>query len=207
MRDVTAQLLGALTSISGAEILIDTSKRAQDAAVLAALDQVDHYVLHIVRDPRAVAWSWRRIKENPALGASRTMSTRALLPSVARWNENCLGAELLRHQIPASRWMSMRYEDFAAEPRTSIDRILTFLEHDQRSPFSGDDTVVLQANHTVAGNPNRFRTGEVHIRSDDEWRHRMPWTDQLRIEALTFPLLLRYGYPLRPAARRSSRTA
>src|SRR3712207_8311753 len=41
------------------------SKRALDAAVLAALDTIDHYVLHIVRDPRAVAHSWRRAKPLP----------------------------------------------------------------------------------------------------------------------------------------------
>jgi hypothetical protein len=49
----------------------------------------------------------------------------------------------------------------------------------------------------VAGNPNRFKTGQVTIRLDDEWTRRMPRTRRLVVRALLWPFLLRYGYPLR----------
>jgi hypothetical protein len=184
--------------------VVDSSKRAQDAAVLAGLPEIDHYVLHIVRDPGAVAFSWgRRDKEVRLADGTRAMGTRGLLSSITRWTENSLGVEVLRRHVPADRWSYVRYEDFAAAPRAVVSEIVAFLGEEAAAPFVTDDTVELHQNHTVAGNPNRFRTGRVRIKVDDEWRQRMPRSRQLLVRALTWPFLLRYGYRLgrpRPAA-------
>ena len=202
VRAVTGRLVTGITETTQARVIVDSSKRAQDAAVLAALDDVDHYVLHMVRDPGAVAFSWqRRDKTVRVAGQSRAMATRRLLPSVARWTENSLSAELLRRHLPADRWMFLRYEDFAASPRETIAAVLAFLGENVKPPFSDATTVDLGVNHTVAGNPNRFRTGPVTIALDGEWRTRMPRPRRLAVRALTWPLLLRYGYP--PGRRRA----
>ena len=55
----------------------------------------------------------------------------------------------------------------------------------------------LAATHSVSGNPNRFGTGEVELRADEEWRRAMRGLDRGMVTALTWPLLLRYRYPLR----------
>jgi Sulfotransferase family len=189
VRAVTAQLVQAVAEVTGARITVDSSKRAQDAAVLAGLPDVDLYVLHMVRDPRAVVFSWGRgDKTIRVAGGSRPMGTRGLLSSVSRWVENGIGAAALRRHVPAERWMFVRYEEFAAHPRATISRILTFLGEGAASPFVDDDTVVLDVNHTVAGNPNRFRVGPVTVRLDDEWSRRMPRHRQLLVQALTWPL-------------------
>ena len=120
VRTVTAQLVQAVAEVSGARVVVDSSKRAQDAAVLAGLSGVDHYVLHMVRDPRAVAFSWgKRDKTIRVAGGTRAMGTRGLLSSVTRWTENGLGAAALRPYVPRDRWMFLRYEDFARQPRAS----------------------------------------------------------------------------------------
>jgi hypothetical protein len=189
VRTVTAQLLQAIAEVGGGRVVVDSSKRAQDAAVLAGLPGVDHYVLHMVRDPRAVAFSWaKRDKTIRVAGGSRAMGSRGLLSSVTRWTENGLGAAVLRRQVPRERWMFLRYEDFAAQPRATIARILAFLGEEAALPFVGEDTVELDVNHTVAGNPNRFHVGRVTIRLDDEWCRRMPRHRQLLVRALTWPL-------------------
>src|SRR4051812_48541351 len=203
VRDVTGRLVSGIAGVTGARVIVDSSKRAQDAAVLAALGDVDHYVLHMVRDPGAVAFSWqRRDKTVRVAGGSRAMATRRLLPSLARWTENSLSAELLRRHLPADRWMFLRYEDFAASPRESIAAVLAFLGESAPPPFTDATTVELRVNHTVAGNPNRFRTGAVTIALDNEWRTRMPRARRLAVRALSWPLLLRYGYT--PGRRWSS---
>src|SRR4051794_19319828 len=51
VRAVAGRLIPAITEVTGARVVIDSSKRAQDAAVLAGLPGIDHYVLHMVRDP------------------------------------------------------------------------------------------------------------------------------------------------------------
>ena len=54
--------------------------------------------------------------------------------------------------------------------------------------FVGDRTVLLQASHTVAGNPDRLRRGEVVLRLDDEWRERMSRRDRAMVGAMTAPV-------------------
>ena len=189
VRAVTAQLVRAVAEVTGARVVVDSSKRAQDAAVLAGLPDVDLYVLHMVRDPRAVAFSWgRRDKTIRVAEGTRPMGSRGLLSSVSRWMENGAGAMALRPHLPSERWMFLRYEDFATQPRATISRILAFLGEDGPEPFVDDDTVELHVNHTVAGNPNRFKVGPVTIRLDDEWRRRMPRHRQVLVQALTWPL-------------------
>jgi hypothetical protein len=57
--------------------------------------------------------------------------------------------------------------------------------------------VELGTNHTLAGNPNRFRTGSVRIAEDDEWQSRLARRDRMVMTSATLPMLLRYGYPVR----------
>lgn len=188
--------------VTNARVVVDTSKRPQDAAVLAMLAGVDHFVLHVVRDPRAVAHSWRRQKTfSTEGGGTRTMGTRRLPSSVRAWTTNSIGAELLRRRLPEPRWMHMRYEDFSRDPRSKVESILTFLGEAGEAPFQDDDTVLLHPNHIVAGNPSRFTTGAVQIRADEEWQRAMPRRDQLLVEVATKPLMMRYGYAGRTAGR------
>ena len=49
-------------------------------------------------------------------------------------------------------------------------------------------------NHIVAGNPIRFLKGRVEIRPDMVWQEGMRWRDKALVTALTWPLLLKYGY-------------
>lgn len=187
-----------LAEHTGARVIIDTSKRAEDAAIFGALDGVEHYVLHIVRDPRAVVHSWRRAKTFSAAGTTRTMGTRRLPSTVRRWIENGLGAELLLRQVPRQRWTRVRYEDFSRNPRGVLDAILDLIGEDGDTPFEDDTTVRLGANHIVAGNPSRFKTGLVTIRADEEWKGSMRARDKRIVALATWPMMVRYGYARRP---------
>jgi Sulfotransferase domain len=203
LRAVTGRLIGAVSDVTGARVVVDSSKRAQDAALFAGLEGVEHYVLHVVRDPGAVAFSWGRGDKTVRLAeGTRAMGTRGLLSSLSRWTENTLGSAVLRPYVPSERWMFLRYEDFARDPRGAVEKILTFLgEAPAGGPFVTDDTVELHVNHTVAGNPNRFKVGRVTIRLDDEWTRRMPPANRLAVRALMWPFLLRYRYPVRRPVR------
>src|SRR2546423_15010392 len=56
--DVEARLYRSIAEGTRARVIVDTSKRTGDAALLRLLPGIDPYVLHVVRDPRAVAYSW-----------------------------------------------------------------------------------------------------------------------------------------------------
>ncbi len=194
VRGATAAACRTLASTTGAGIVVDISKRPLDAAVMAGAPGIDTHVLHVVRDPRAVVHSWRRAKTFTAAGQVRTMGTRGLASSVRRWTSNALFAEALRRRHPPDRWLHLRYEDFAARPRATIEEILGFLGAPGATPFTDARTARLHPNHIVAGNPSRFTTGDVTIRSDDAWKREMPRRDQRLVAGLTLPLLVRYGY-------------
>lgn len=194
VRSATAAACCSLAEVTGAAVVVDTSKRPIDAAVMAGLPQVEQYVLHLVRDPHAVVHSWRRAKSYTANGETRAMGTRTLGGTVRRWSSNCLSAEVLKRRLPDARWMHVRYEDFAASPRSTVEQILSFLGEDAGVPFTGSRTVPLRPNHIVAGNPNRFTTGLVEIREDDEWRRTMSARDKASVDLMTLPLMRRYGY-------------
>jgi hypothetical protein len=194
VRDTVGTAWRAFAASTGARVVVDTSKRPHDAAVVAALPGIALYVLHVIRDPRAVAHSWRRAKTFTVNGETRTMGTRPLPGSVSRWTSSCCGAEVLRRQVPKDRWLRMKYEDFCAAPMDSFRRIMELLGEDGPSPFEGPDVVRLNPGHIVAGNPSRFRVGEVRIQVDEEWRTGMPRTDQELVGLATYPLRRWYGY-------------
>ncbi len=194
VRDAMARACRTLAGTTGANVVVDTSKRPLDAAVIATVPHLDTCVLHVVRDPRAVVHSWSRAKTFRAAGEDRTMGSRGLASSVRRWTGNALYAEALRRRYPPQRWLHIRYEDFAARPRATLEQILAFVGAPAGTPFTDDRTARLRPNHIVAGNPSRFTTGEVTIRSDDAWKRDMSRGDQQLVASLTWPLRARYGY-------------
>lgn len=191
----TVATIEALFSTTGAGVVVDASKRPQEAALLAR-GGFEHYVVHMVRDPRAVVHSWRRAKPLPAAAGKASMGTRSMRRTLWRWVENAAGAELLRRHVPEDRWLFLRYEDLAEHPREVVGRILRHVGLDEDPPLSGPSTVNMGVHHVLSGNPSRFTTGEVRIVADQEWRDRMTRRDLAFVEAATWPFLKRYGYPV-----------
>jgi hypothetical protein len=68
----------------------------------------------------------------------------------------------------------LRYEDFVAEPKRSIGRVLELVQEETAPlPHVTEHEVKLGVNHGVWDNPSRFRTGTVEIRPDTEWVSRI----------------------------------
>ncbi len=197
VRAATELACRTFAAVTDARVVIDTSKRPHDAAVIAGMPDVAHFVLHVVRDPRAVAHSWRRAKSFTVGGETHTMGTRRLPSTVRRWYASALGTEYLHKHVPHERWLRLRYEDFCAAPEDSFGAIMGLLGERGKSPFESADTVRLHPGHIVAGNPSRFTVGSVKIRADEEWRTTMSKRDQLAVALTTLPLLRRYGYSAR----------
>lgn len=194
VRTTMESALRTLAGAAEARVVVDSSKRAHDAAVVAALPGISLYVLHVVRDPRAVAYSWGRKKTFTVAGKTRTMGTRRPSASASRWISNSWGAEILSRHVPKDRWLRLRYEDFCANPLESYRAIMELLGEQGLSPFEGPDAVRLRPGHIVAGNPSRFTVGSVKIRLDEEWRTQMSKRDQRLVNWSTYPLRRRYGY-------------
>jgi hypothetical protein len=193
------QLYHAVQHVSGARVIVDTSKFPSYGFVLQNLPSIELYVLHLVRDPRAVAYSWksrRKVKLDED-GSNKLMTSHGFGKSSLVWDEWNLAIEKLRRQEP-ERYMLLRYEDFVASPRRSTKGILRFLGEEAELPFMNERQVRLDVPHTFSGNPDRFSAGNMVIMPDEGWKHSLSYARQLMVAALTWPGLVRYGYPLLP---------
>jgi hypothetical protein len=192
--DVLSSLYRAIAGVTGDGVIVDSSKRAVHGALLRLVPGISPYFVHLVRDPRAVGFSRQRTRYQ----GDREMRRDSALYSAVTWTwENAL-AEIVRRRYPAGRALVVRYEDFVARPRQTVQEILAMVgEAASELPFADDHVLTLGVNHSAAGNPSRFRRGTVALREDDEWRTRQRRIDRLVTTGLTLPLLLRYGYRIR----------
>jgi Sulfotransferase family len=197
-RQALASLYRAVQEHTGCRVVVDSSKSPLYAELLATIPGVDVHVVHLVRDARATAYSFRRKKRLPDFGDDRLMLRQHPLVSARRWDLWQVVTELL-WRARRDRYLHLRYEDFISGPRPAVLAIAGLVgEAPARLPFVDDRTVRLAVTHSVSGNPNRFGTGDVAVRPDDEWVAAMRPRDRVLVTAATWPLLLRYRYPLRP---------
>lgn len=201
------RLYQAAAEVSGADVVLDSSKHASLAFCLRHDAGLDLHVVHCVRDSRAVAYSWTKQVPRPEAAVGEKLMKRYPPPTSAMmWNSHNAAFSLLRRLgTPMSL---LRYEDFVAAPRTTARGVAKFAGtpvSDASLAFLRDTQVDLAVAHTASGNPLRFRTGVVPIRVDNAWRESFPVLQQRLVTALTLPLLVRYGYvrssPLSPLAR------
>jgi hypothetical protein len=184
-------------------VVVDSTKHPAYASVLGGVKGIDLRLVHVVRDPRAVGYSWIRKKVQLDETRPRYMRSHGALYSAFMWDVLNLAIERMWRRLDA-RYLLVRYEDFVREPRESVRRVVEFAGEDQASlPFRTERTVFLSGNHTISGNPSRFQTGLVDIEPDDEWRASMRRRDEWLSTGATLPLLAHFGYPIRIHSRRS----
>jgi len=185
-------LYEAIAAESGAEVIVDSSKLPTYGAVLGEVPGIEVSTLHLLRDPRAAGYSWLRRKPLPDKPGA-VMQRQGPLHSAALWTLWNATAEALGRGSASYR--RLRYEDLIAEPEPQVRAIAAWVGQELRpSPFVAPDRVRLAPAHGVAGNPSRFTTGEVTLREDDAWRTELRRADRWRIDAVTWPLLVRHGY-------------
>ena len=184
-------LYRAISTVSGDNVIVDSSKDVSTAYLLTNASTLDVRVLHLVRDPRAVAYSWTKHvtkpgtlvemdRYPPAKTAGWYMMFNVLIHALRVWG------------VPMR---FLRYEDFTRDPERHIAATLGFAGNPtpELSYVSGR-TLELGAHHSMGGNPMRFQRGAIEVRRDDAWRHELPATDRRVVTALTLPLLAIYRY-------------
>jgi hypothetical protein len=199
-----SRLYTAIREVTGCQIIVDSSKQPTYGRVLEALGSLKLFVVHLIRDPRASAYSWLRRKVQPDRGYFGYMQQQTPLRSAALWTIWNTTATVLWRSSP-DRYFQLRYEDFTAHPREAVARILKFVGHEGALiPFTNERTVRLKQTHSVSGNPNRLNTGTITISPDVEWTAGLGWQQRALVTLVALPLLRRFGYPLLPTSTPSS---
>jgi hypothetical protein len=196
--DTLGRLYRAIAEVSGASVIVDSSNLPSHAFLLRTMPAIDLRVIHLVRDSRAVAWSWqKRVEKRKSAGPSAYLPQYNAGGSSLRWLlYNGLTQSLRPLRVP---YALVRYEDLVRNPYEVTAGLLRHagLTGDAAEPsYIQGHRVMLKPNHTVEGNPMRFVTGELDLRADQEWHRQMPSRDRRLVTALTLPLLAAYGYPV-----------
>jgi hypothetical protein len=189
----------ALAAISGSPVVVDSSKHASLAFCLRWRRELDLRMVHVVRDSRAVAFSWTQRVIRPESAPDTYMPVYSPGRAARLWAAQNSALELLaREGVPTLR---VRYEDLVADPAATLVQIASFAGLAVSATdlaFLGGDAgghwAVLGTSHTASGNPMRFATGKLPVQADERWRSAMPAGQRRTVTALTLPLLARYGY-------------
>ena len=201
---VLGRVYAALAEETGESVIVDSSKRPPHGAYMHLVPGITPYFVQLVRDARAAAFSRARLRQT----VDKEMRVEGAASSAVRWMRRNLHSEAVRRRYPSESSLLVRYEDFVAHPRRTLEEIARMIgEQPGEFPFLDDKTAVLRTNHSVSGNPSRFETGSVSLKIDGEWLRAQRAKDKLTTTALTWPLLLRYGYPLRPVHGRIAEKA
>jgi sulfotransferase family protein len=190
--EVVGRLYQAIADVAGARLIVDSSKHASTATFLRHVPGIDPKIVQLFRDPHGVAWSWSKTVERPDATEGISLMARVGAARIAaRWQAYNALLALLR-----SRGAALRYEDFVDRPEEATRRLLALggLGPGELPQFVGPRRVALDVDHTVAGNPLRFRTGEIEIRADDQWRRSMPPSRRALVSLLSFPSTVVYRY-------------
>lgn len=198
--DGLTRLHTGLAEVSGGAVIVDSTKMPWHLDATERIADLELWLLHLVRDPRGVVNSHRRVvRYDNDESSPRMMEQQGWLFATAGWGYRNLLLSLL--WADRDRYLRVTYEEFSAHPAAVSREILSAVGV-APPVFTAPDEIVVDGSHSVAGNPVRFANGPAVIRPDVAWRRELPPT--LRAAVATATLPLRWWYAERGARLRTS---
>jgi hypothetical protein len=176
-------LVESLQEVTGARIVIDSSKISLHLKYLLRCPALKIKVIRLVRDGRAVT--------NSSLGHGLKRATRreTIAAAALSWRRNNEASEQVLVDLPKSQWIFLQYEELCREPEATLRHIGNFLGMDTRE-------IVLdfraKAQH-VLGNEMRLKSGSS-IKLDERWRSALSQEDLGVFEEVAGEMNRKYGY-------------
>lgn len=201
-------LYRTLREVTGARVLVDSSKNLSYAKILQETGAVRLHVVHLVRDSRGVTFSLGKRTRRPGPdAASEQLARRGPVAGSLLWTISNVLAEAIGSD--AASYRRVRYHDFVAAPSATLRQILFGTDETIRVdglPRVRREAIDLPVQHVIAGNPVRSLRGEIRLDEDVEWRDAMGAGTRHLVTTLTLPLLVRYGFlPLGAGGRNGAR--
>ncbi|MEE8295560.1 MAG: sulfotransferase, partial [Sphingomonadales bacterium] len=164
------KLFKSIQNISGARVIVDSSKHVCYASILTHNPGIDLRIVHLVRDSRAVAYSWLRKKKIEAVyWENKFMPQPKSVVSAIKWmGINTLTA---RHKNLGNHYLMVRYEDLIIKPKSVLKKIAKFVgeENINFDFLTNKSGIKVKKNHIALGNPNLFSNNPINLRLDNEW--------------------------------------
>jgi hypothetical protein len=195
---ILRRLYDAIVEASGASVVVDSSRFATYALLLKRAG-ADVRMIHVVRDSRGVAFSWqKKVEVTDSPDKTIFMPTYSVSSGSLRWAAYNVQTWMTR--LAGVPYLFARYEDAVVDPAPHLEQMMAHAgspTDPDELPLEGNSIRITTPMHTVMGNPVRLERRRLELRVDDEWRRSMAPKARRVVTALTLPLLLSYGYPVR----------
>jgi hypothetical protein len=172
-------LFDVVAAADDTKVVVDSTKNAFRMKLLYMLRPHDFYVIHLVRDGRAVAASAQRRKDVPIRQAAR------------KWRVANRNVEIALKTISSDQVHRLRYEDLCENTEAELKAICRFVSLKYDS-----DMIELKKReyHEVPGNPMLFRTAETEIVKDERWKSQLTSKEISDFQEVAQQYNAKYGY-------------
>lgn len=178
------KLIEAMLEVSGKKIFCDSSKNYPRLLKFLKSDKFSVDIIHLVRDPRAVAYSAKRKGQklnNKSYNFFDELKNYKKINS--RWSSEFSGLE---------NYHFLKYENLVQNTEEEAARFMKELglnfEEDQLQFWKNE-------HHNIGGNRMRLQSHKS-IRKDDEYLSKLSFKDWWVASIKTFPELNKFGYPI-----------
>ena len=167
-----------LGTTSGRRRFIDSSKNPAYALLLDRADDIELRLIHVVRHPLGVVYSWKRQRQR-SQEVTLYRQRKPLVLAALEWSaSNALaGLVKMRARHPA---LTIRYEDIGTS-RTKE------LLSDLADPAATSDPGVDDLDHVMSGNPGAASKSDAFA-ADNEWQTGLKLWEKVVYGALTYPV-------------------
>jgi hypothetical protein len=171
-REQNVALFEAVAKVSGASVIVDSSKAPRRLARLIATRVFDIVPVHLIRSPKGMVYS--HIKKN--ITGKHYSTTRQALQFPKRTLE-------IRSILRGMDYPTVRYERFVRNPEAHLRAIM---------PYAGLEFDPAQLEwastekHNLGGNTMR-RASSSEIRYDEKWKKGLSAGQKLLIDAIALP--------------------
>ncbi len=178
------KLYASIRDVSGASIIVDTSKTMRYAALLNATPGLDVRMTNLIRDPRGIIYSRTqraRHRDGSAKPHASGYERTRVLRIIGKWAvRNAMCARVLRRD----GGFRVLYEDFVADQSWYLKGVLGDGEARDiaRRLAEGIGADVVQ--HQIAGNWVRG----LKISPTQAWQTKLPWLPSTVARVLSAPL-------------------
>ena len=188
----------SIAAVTGARVVVDSSRLPIEPVALGLVPGVDARIAQVIRDPRAVVYSWKRSKQTTDRDNVEYMPKFSASYSTTSWLARNLVVEAIARRAPVE---IVQYDDMARDPAAVLRQLAAFVgEPAGDHAFLTSETATIAPTHSVGGNPIRMTSGAIKIEPDEEWKHSIEPRDRVLATAVALPLLHRYGLPVRSGA-------
>lgn len=181
---VNEDLYQSISDCSGKLFIVDSSEDPCRPEILLKSQNIKIFFVHLIRDGRAVMWSFRRKQVKP-------------LSAIGRWLADNLKIELVKLRNSGMKCLTIYYQDLALQPELCLRRILEMVDLDYEKGMLNFSQV---EHHQPNGNRMRFQK-DSRIQEDLSWKENLSIKDRIMFYLLAGWLNKIYRFRARRASR------